>query len=604
MTTPFHVCCRSGGSNMNAGTVDGGVTVPAAAALVTYTGGDSTANAASFTAPGGSDMTEAVAGRYVCLYKDGDTVPTTGEYVVAKITSVVGTTINLSTTLRFSFGTVIGAGTGNRSLRIGGAWAGPSSLNTTPINLGIAAMATSGPVQFNMKNDVTYSLTANLSINASSSVGHVRGFTTAYDDGGKATIDGGTSGAAYILVTMGGSAENILWEDIIFNHNGASSDAQLVQVSNGMTNFKGCVFANSRGNGLSNSTNCAATECEVYGNNTSNGETSGVANFGSLYLNRCTIHDNTGSGTNGIRSVGNLFASECIIESNGKHGIEGVGSSNQIVLIRCDIYNNASTGITAVSAIVDSCNFVKNTGVWAAGPAATNYCIHAYNCALGTGTQTNGSANASSGFVVETSTVSLASGTTPWTDPANGDFTIGSTSAAIGAGRGTFTSTASGWGTTTGAPCRSAAQRDATAPATDYPIAANVRNGVSYNSGGSTGTLVVPSTHDVRNGTTFDASSSLTGLLVLPAAADVESGVTYGYSAEFTGTFTKPAVGDVESGVQYGGGGTEFTGTFAVPAQSNVKNTIQYGAGGTEFTGTYVAPSGGCPLVGHGGLVL
>lgn len=78
-----------------------------------------------------------------------------------------------------------------------------------------------------------------------------------------------------------------------------------------------------------------------------------------------------------------------------------------------------------------------------------------------------------------------------------------------------------------------------------------------------------------------------------PAVADVESGVVYGESNEYTGTFTEPGVGNVESGVTYGGGGVEFTGTFDVPAEADVRLGTGYGAGGVEFTGTLAAGGGG-----------
>lgn len=104
---------------------------------------------------------------------------------------------------------------------------------------------------------------------------------------------------------------------------------------------------------------------------------------------------------------------------------------------------------------------------------------------------------------------------------------------------------------------------ETTVPSTDYPGVGDVRDGVTFNSGGSTGTLVVP------------------------AEADVQSGVGYGTGGtEFTGTFTAPAVGDVQEAVTYGGGGTEFTGTFVVPAEADVADAVGYGASGTEFTGT------------------
>jgi hypothetical protein len=77
---PFtEFCCRASGSNMNAGSLDGGSTVAGTAAAVTYTGGDWTSGTDIYIAPVGADMTEAVVGRFASLYHDGDTSPTTNQ---------------------------------------------------------------------------------------------------------------------------------------------------------------------------------------------------------------------------------------------------------------------------------------------------------------------------------------------------------------------------------------------------------------------------------------------------------------------------------------------------------------------------------------------
>jgi len=112
---------------------------------------------------------------------------------------------------------------------------------------------------------------------------------------------------------------------------------------------------------------------------------------------------------------------------------------------------------------------------------------------------------------------------------------------------------------------------------------------VSYNDGGSTGTLALPAVGDVQSGVGYgEDGTEFAGTFDVPAEADVEDGVGYGEDGvEFTGTVTLPAVGDVEETVQYGAAGVEFTGTLGLPAVGEVKLAVGYGEDDTEFEGTY-----------------
>ena len=128
------------------------------------------------------------------------------------------------------------------------------------------------------------------------------------------------------------------------------------------------------------------------------------------------------------------------------------------------------------------------------------------------------------------------------------------------------------------------------------PGVGNVELGVTYGGGGVefTGTFTEPGIGNVEAGVTYGAGGvEFTGTFAVPAVTDVQTGVTYGNAAEFTGTFDAPTVTDVEFGVGYGAGGIEFTGTFTEPGIGNVETGVTYGGGGVEFTGTFDVPAQG-----------
>jgi len=75
-----------------------------------------------------------------------------------------------------------------------------------------------------------------------------------------------------------------------------------------------------------------------------------------------------------------------------------------------------------------------------------------------------------------------------------------------------------------------------------------------------------------------------------PVAGNVRQGVTYG-EGEYTGTLVLPAASNVRQGVGYGTLGVEFTGTILIPPTGKVLLGYNYGAAGTEYTGSLAAPT-------------
>jgi hypothetical protein len=95
------------------------------------------------------------------------------------------------------------------------------------------------------------------------------------------------------------------------------------------------------------------------------------------------------------------------------------------------------------------------------------------------------------------------------------------------------------------------------------PTAAQVLTGIGFGDGGTefTGTIVLPTTSNVRNGTTFGARSGSTGTLVVPSTANVRSGITFDNGS--TGVLVLPSITDVRTGTGFGANGNEFTGSLS-----------------------------------------
>ena len=406
-------CCRSGGSNLNAGTRTGSSTEPGTAADLTYASGTWVASTGVFTVAAGDPVADGVAvGDFASVYADGSTV--TG--FVGRVTARDTTTITVS--LSAKAGTAPTDGTLDRTVKIGGAWQGPNAAVGFPFGFitgGTLCNSSRNSPRVNMKNDADYSITAVLAHSVSGAV-YFEGYATAYGDDGQARINGGgtVTGTLVNCVAAGVACKNI----IVYNNSTAGNNSGL---------FCGlkirCVADAIDGAGLFGgiSIDCIARNC---------GGSGGIAAIADSFAIRCVAYSNLGTGF----AAATPYWVKCISWDNGSHGFDSQNSGGNGFLTSCDAYDNVGDGFKfsktnqGHSNYMERCNAVSNG---AYGINVKNLTTHPASliirkCGFGSGTMANtsGDTNIDSGTLVEEGTVTYPANQTPWNDPDNGDFAI------------------------------------------------------------------------------------------------------------------------------------------------------------------------------------
>lgn len=447
-------CCRSGGDNTNAGTRTGNTTVPGTGADLTYAGGTWVSATRVLTVASGDPVVDGVAvGDFASVYTAGATE--TG--FVGRVSARTTTTITIDGTAKV--GTSPADGT--RTLKIGGAWAGPSGTNAFPFNIGSglgACMNSSGnPVRMNFKADLSPMLpTATWAINNTSGPRVTwQGFTTAYGDlagtGNAVQIQGPSTGASFVVMTL---TTNNQLVDLDFFQNGSTGTADGVTAANTAPTLIRCSFRNMKGSGGSfGSGDGAIIECQFDSNGT-NGAT------GNSLIVRSSF---TRNGARGYSSAANITTvTDSVFADNVTDGLIAGGI---LRLFNSNFYNNGGNGIinsgAGVVVYAESCNFLKNTTTGVLNNGSNSLTV-LMNCGFGTGTQANG-ADTNVAALVNVGPISYASNVTPWVDPANGDFTT-NLAAAQGTGYGEFLNRASGYGGTLNYPNVGASQQAPVTP--------------------------------------------------------------------------------------------------------------------------------------------
>lgn len=438
--TEFY-CDYTNGLNTNAGD-------NSANGLVTSTNGGWSTTTNVFTAASGTPFSGVSVGDFASVYTDGSTV--TG--YITRVTAVGGggATLTLSTTAKA--GTAPTTATTGITCKTGGVWKGPNAASGFPFSLatiGSLTNASGNAPRFNLKNNATYAVTANIT---SASVGPyvVQGYATSVGDGGRATIDGGTSGTAYIVVTASGNRQR--WVDIIVANNGASSVSPIFRLSGTGSCAERCVARNSRGDGFNLiGTYTQLKSCEAYANcanNSSGGggiTTNGATSFALI---DCISHDNTGTNTTGFVLLDAGTVIGCIADTNGKAGFD-LSSTNSCRMKNCVAYNNVTDGIILSNALASMFD-IENCILMSNGTAGSVYGING----TGAGSRIGGITNCAfynnrTGQTNGLSAMEVVGSVTLTGDPFNaastGNFTLNNTAGAgaacRGAGRGTFTQT-------------------------------------------------------------------------------------------------------------------------------------------------------------------
>lgn len=529
-----NVCIRAGGSNLNAGTRTGNTTVPGTAADLTYTGGGWVNGTRVFTVASGNPVTDGVAvGDYAAL----DTGGATAAYI-ARVSARTATTITLVNT-----GKGTNPATGTYTLRIGGAWAGPSGTTTFPFDTSLSGSgflnAAADPVRVNWCSDGVNGISAGISYSTAGPA-TVQGFTTTYGDGGRGILS--AMGSAIVAWTWTGTRFRLA--DMIIEHGHPSTTNTLVSITGAGSMVERCSFRYNSTT-LLNMGAISVRQCE-FGYGVQNSSAAGAVNMATAggSLSNCYIHHADGNASAvGVLSAVAMSITDSII-SGCSYGVYNNGAVTQS-LTRCVVYDcdrglwvdNASSGMMVAESIVQGCT----TGVYSLSGVQTQQ-ITLSSCALYNNTNNY---NTSGSDVEEFNPISLSG--SPFTDAANGDFSLNNTAGAgaacRAAGIGTWLQTTSASGSVTNAT-----------NATPIVITTSAAHGLSIGDiitvasvGGNTG----------ANGTfTVSAVGSTTTATLLNSAGTgaYTSGGTWiraGYSSTTTGY---PDIGAVQH--QDAGGGS------------------------------------------------
>lgn len=360
------ICVRSGGDNLNAGTLDGSATETPTTPRNTYQNGSWVSGTRVFTVASGNPSTDGVtAGMYASVYLDGGTPPNVTNYC-GRISAVAATTITLTTAVAGTAPTT----SGSITLRVGGAWAGPSATSGFPFtmsNVGNLSISLNTQIRVNIKNDQTYAITA--AISSVMNTVTVEGYTSAYGDGGRATIAGPTTGASFVLFAPS-TVTATYFKNLIFQSNGDSGSSNLVTLgtSNNRAVVENCLFRYGRGFGIdigsATAVCCEAYDCNRSGVASQGGMTTATGSGAFIF---CTSHDST-SGTNACGFAGSNGAAYfgCVADSNTTGILNTANSGSAIV--RSVVYNNA-TGVSFLGSACLVDNTVISTSTTAISPS-------------------------------------------------------------------------------------------------------------------------------------------------------------------------------------------------------------------------------------------
>lgn len=445
--TEFYV--QTTGSNLNAGSTTSDT------AAFTYASGNWVAGTGVFTVASGNPLTDGVTvDAWVSVYADGASA--TG--FVGRVTAVDATTITVS--LAAKGGTAPTDGTGNRTLKVGGAWGVPTSTFPASIMSKNLMNTSNNTPRINFKAGVDYNITATIAITAEGPI-TFEGYTATPGDGGRAWFDGGTTGTSFTLMSNTNANYNC-FINLGFKNNGNSGTARdgFTNTGNALLMY-GLIAHSIRRTGIQTTGNTTARYCEAYNCNQSNTSNQGAFSFASAgsSLERCIAHSNrNGTNGNGFIIDTSLNFIMCLAVNNQAAGVISNADTNQNFYFSDFCFNDGdgfryNGGSQVMQSSFTGCNFIGNGGYGLRFRSFGHVGILT-NCGFGSGTMANGLGDIYSvepWAVKETGTIIYTANTTPYRDYVNGDFSIISAESK-GQGSGAFLMTKSGYSGTVGYP--------------------------------------------------------------------------------------------------------------------------------------------------------
>lgn len=312
------------------------------------------------------------------------------------------------------------------------------------LSAGFALLSAAGDILY-IKSSATYTLTSTITLNLVSTAApfYIIGYaSTPGDDGTKPTITSATNSVA--LFTFGASnPRGYYFRNISFSHTaGTRGDCFVANASNvDLLHVDKCVLDGFRYGFYGAYVDIYSIACIYLSNSEIKNCTShGIYNNGSLLLDSCWIHDNTGDGIRIPDSVSTgtpvsyVQAYNCIIESNSI-GINDLMNQNvnppmtrvsRLNVRNCDIINNSSHGISSSGTSSQITVSLVNNIIYGNGGYGVTFdhaptLLFAANNAYGSNTSGN-----RNNYSAESGAVSLSGN--PFTNSGSNDFTLDNTS--------------------------------------------------------------------------------------------------------------------------------------------------------------------------------
>lgn len=359
------------------------------AALVTFVNGNWDASTGIFIGIG-ADLSAVTVGMFASIYVDGAEISA----FVGRITAFNDTTDAVTVSLLTKTGTAPSTSATGRSMKIGGAWMGPS-LNTLtnvagfPFNFVNANLTNTSfePVMVWIKGNADGSAAYTATNSFAHASNHVNfcGYTNTIGDAGIAVTSGFTNPVPFNLFTVG--ANDCRFKQLGFYNNGwtpgDASGAYMVNITGTGNRMERVRFFESARTGLRvGGSGTRLLECEFNRCNRdgANGHAQLLITEESAHT-RLFVHnsDKPESDSDGILIINDspetVMINDSIISHNRGVGININNSGANVILNNCTIASNGNHGvvfdvpnsINGSHVEIQNCIFVLNYGYGVSG---------------------------------------------------------------------------------------------------------------------------------------------------------------------------------------------------------------------------------------------